>query len=151
MPTNPSAIVDAIQTDLVTLGLNPKKTWSYVEPTVIMPTNCPLLAVWCQTSDYQILTGGLGAEAYERSHLVVIEWVVYSPTMADTGGTGDPTTVQALDAITEQLVNRAASYSAGLPGGLGPQMIATLQQRQIVAKAGDLWSAQIHLTAEEAS
>lgn len=149
--TSPATIVATILADLqANAPLNPTKTWAYVEPTVIPPESCPLLAVWCTETEYQILTGSAGGIAYERKHIVGIGWYVCSAEMADTGGIGDPATVAALDAVTETFLARAATYTAGLPG-TSSQMVITVRSRKLEAKAGSIWGATVELLAEEAA
>jgi hypothetical protein len=150
-PTSPATIVATILGDLVAnTTLNPTKTWEYVEPTVIPPESCPLLAVSCTTTDYEILTGSAGGIAYERKHTILIGWYVYSADMADTGGVGDPATVAALDAVVETVLAQAATYTAGLPG-TSSQMVVTVRSRRLEPKAGAIWAAIVELTAEEAA
>jgi hypothetical protein len=149
--TNPSAIIDAIRNDiLANTSLNPKKTWSYVEPVITVPTTCPLLAIWSSDSDYELLTGALNLQAYERRHIIDIAWYVFSETMADTGGTGDPATIAALDATVEALIARVSLYASGIPT-LAPQVVGTLHTRRLRPHQGNIWEAAIQIVAEEAT
>ena len=149
-PINPSAIVDAVMTDLkANAGVSPVQTLSYAEPTIIMPDACPLLAVWCEETEYELLSGGV--IAYERKHSISIAWYVTNPSQAETGGTGDPATVKALDATLEQLVARIETYTNGVPGLSGSQQIATLKSRAAAPQEGVTWRGLIEITVEEAA
>ena len=149
-PINPSAIVDAVMTDLVAYsGVTPSNTISYAEPTIIMPDACPLLAVWCENTEYQLLSGGV--IAYERVHSISVAWYVVNAEQAETGGTGDPATVQALDATLESLVTRLETYSNGVPGLNGAQQVATLKSRALAPQEGVTWRGLIEITVEEAA
>lgn len=150
--TNPSAIVDAIMTDLTTnSGLTPNTQWKYAAPRVFPPEACPLLAVWCEHTDYELLTGSANLEAYERRHTIQIGWYDALPSLAiDTGGVGDPNEVLALDAIAEQLIARATIWTAGIPG-FDSQVVATIRTKRLDPQSGALWRALITLNAEEAS
>jgi hypothetical protein len=149
--TNPSAIVDAISADLAaTSGLHPAKVVLYAEPKIVMPESTPLLAIWCEATDYELLTAGAGEIAYERVHTVVVAWNVADLLAAETGGTGDPTVVHDLDATAETLVAHLAGYAAGVPG-FGSQLVATLRTRRLQPLEGVIWSARIELRVEEAS
>jgi len=149
--TNPTAIVDAVAADLIAnSGLTPASTWRYAEPRVVMPDACPLLAVWCESTDFELVTAGAGVVAYERRHTIVVAWDVAGDAEASTGGTGDPASVAALDAVAEQLVVRLAGYAAGVPS-FGSQVVATLRSRKLLPLEGVIWSARLELIAEEAS
>jgi hypothetical protein len=150
MPTQPSTIVLNIQTDLEALGLAPKTWWLHVAPVVSDPETCPVAAIWINPTDYDILSGSAGVEAYERKHSVNISWRVFSDSMSDTGGTGDPATVEALEAVGELIVNRVVTWSAGMPG-IGPEMVGTLRQRRLQPVSGSIWELLVTLTAEEAA
>lgn len=150
--TNPSAIVDAMMTDLVatlTAESNaPKTQRKYAEPTSIMPEACPLLAVWSEITTYELITT---TPAYNRTHRLMVAWYVTNTRQADTGGTGDPDTVHALDAIREDLVTRLAAYADGIPGIGGEQLVATVRSSELGPQAGVIWRCLIEVEAEEAA
>ena len=147
--TNPTAIIDAVTSDiLANSGLTPTTVFKYAEPVVILPAACPLLTVWCEQTDFQILTPN--PAAYERRHQIEVAWYVASPLMADTAGSGDPTTVHQLDATAETLEARIVTYTNGIPG-FASQLIGTLQARRLEPQAGTIWRALLTFTAEEAS
>ena len=150
--TNPSVIVDAFVADLVTTMTGqanaPKTTRSYAEPTSIMPEVCPLLAVWCEITTYELIST---TPAYNRNHRLMIGWYVTNTKQADTGGTGDPATVHALDATREELVTRLASYADGIPGIGGEQLVATVRTSELGPQAGVIWRCLIEVEAEEAA
>jgi hypothetical protein len=147
--TSPVAIVDAIMADLVAnSGLTPKKQRSYAEPTMIWPAGCPLLSVWCETTSYELLLGD--PPAYERQHLVNVAWYVANPAEAETGGTGDPATVQALDTSIETLLARIQTYTDGVPT-IGSQLITTILRRELAPQEGSIWRGLIELRVEEAA
>jgi hypothetical protein len=150
MPTLPSVIVTNVQDDLIAAGLGPKTWWLHVAPIVTMPDSCPLASIWIPDTDFDILSGAAGVEAFERKHTVNISWRVFSAAMADTGGTGDPATVQALETVGEQIINRVATYAAGMPG-IGPEMVGTLRSRRVAPLEGSVWELLVELVAEEAA
>jgi hypothetical protein len=155
MPVNPTAIVDAIVADLTstparTAGIpNARRQRSYAEPTVIVIDVCPLLAVWCERTDYTLLTGALNATAYERRHRLNVGWYVAGPNQADTGGTGDPATVQALETVIAAIVARVETWTAGIPGF--SQLVATIDDHQVSPMEGSIWRGLIEFTVEEAA
>ena len=152
MPTtSPEAIVDAVLADIQAAGLAPAQTWSYSEPVNVLPANCPLLAVWCEETNYELGSGGAGGVYYERKHTVSVAWYVYNESQAETGGLGDPAIVKSLGATVEGLIGRLEGYAAGMPGGLGPPLVGTLRSRQLKPIEGVVWRALIELVAEEAS
>ncbi|MCU4184008.1 hypothetical protein K6U06_06525 [Acidiferrimicrobium sp. IK] len=146
---NPSAIVDAIQADIAThTTLTPATLRSYAEPTVVPPDSCSLLAVWCENTEYTLLTGAAGLVAYRRTHTIQIGWYDTIPEEADTGGTGDPAEVQALAATAEQIVARAIEWTSGLPG-FDPDLVVTLTARKLEPQAGTIWRALVTVLAEQ--
>jgi hypothetical protein len=156
-PTNPSVIVDAIVADLeANAGLpsgQPAASRSYAEPVVAPGDKLPLLAVWCEDSAYRDLTttqfqGGPQA-AYERTHDVNVGWYVANPKGAESGGAGDPAIVQALEATIELLIQRIATYSGGLPGGLGPTVYGTLLSRHLKPQQGNVWRGLVVIEVRE--
>jgi hypothetical protein len=147
--TSPVAIVDAIMTDLVAnSGLSPANQRSYAEPTIIFPGDCPLLAVWCETTTYELLTSGL--PNYERVHDVKVAWYVANAAEAETGGTGDPAVVAALDITIETLIARIQTYTDGVPS-IGSQLITTILSRALAPQEGSIWRGLIELRVEEAA
>ena len=157
MPTNPSAIVDAIMSDLqANAGLpggSPASTRSYAEPVVAPGDKLPILAVWCEDSGYRMLTttkfGGGPDSAYERTHELNVAWYVANPKGAESGGVGDPAVVQALEATIELLITRMTSYSGGLPSGLGPMVYGTLASRHLKPQQGNVWRGLVVLEVRE--
>lgn len=147
--TSPVAIVDAIMADLVNnSGLDPENTRSYAQPTIVWPGSCPLLSVWCETTVYELLTSGV--PNYERQHLVNVAWYVANPQEAETGGTGDPATVMALDQTIETLLAQIATYTDGVPT-IGSQLITTVLTRGLAPQEGSIWRGLIELRVEEAA
>lgn len=147
---NPATIVDAVLSDiLASSGLTPRTIRRYAEPFTVKPEDCPLLAVWIEVTDFELLTTTPLA-AYERKHQVMMAWYEPNRDGAEYGGIGDPLIVQALDATGEALVARVVSYAGGVPT-FGAQLIATLKSKKISAEAGVLWECRIEFTAEEAS
>jgi hypothetical protein len=156
-PTNPSAIVDAIVTDLeANAGLpagQPESTRKYAEPVLAPSDKLPILAVWCEDTTFRIETtttfmGGPTA-AYERTHDVNIGWYVANPKGSELGGIGDPAIVQSLEATVELLIARIAVYSGGLPGGLGPMVYGTLLSRHLKPLQGNVWRGLVVIEVRE--
>jgi len=148
--TSPVAIVDAVTADLLAnSGLTPKQTRKYAEPITIMPDAMPLLSVWLELTQYSLLTGN--PPAYERRHTLNVAWYVANPKQSEVGGVGDPAVVKALDTTLETLIAQLTTYTDGLPGGLGPQLVGTLQSRQLAPQEGIVWRGLVELVVEEAT
>jgi hypothetical protein len=149
IPTSIVTIVNAIVSDLeANAGLTPLTVRSYAEPTMVSPSETPHLAVWCEDTDFQILSAGI--PAYDRSHSVNVAWYVADTGAAETGGASDPATLSALDVQTEQLIARIVTYSDGVPG-LALPLVAFLRSRNLTPQGGAVWRALLKLSVEEAA
>ena len=148
-PTSPLAIVDAIMADLVAnSGVTPTTQRLYAEPTIIMPGICPLLAVWCETTGYDLILGS--PPAYDRIHDIQVAYYVSNASEAETGGTGDPAVVGALDTTIETLLARIETYTDGVPT-IGAQLISTIKSRSLLPQSGSIWRGLIVLQVKEAA
>lgn len=148
----PISIVDLIANDLTSNAQLPPATTVrlYAEPVVTNPDSCPFLAVWTEITDYELLTGAEHLEAYSRRHDVVVAYCVASPMMADTGGTGDPATVAALEAIADDLDTILTTYASGIPT-TSHQVIATIRSAKLEPVSGTIWRAAFTLRVEQAA
>ncbi len=148
-PTSPVAIVNAVMADLLAnSGLTPITTRSYAEPTMLSPSQTPYLAVWCEGTEYKLLSAGI--PAYNRLHELNVAWYVADTAAAESGGTGDPAVVEALINDTEELATRIAIYSGGIPG-LSLPLVAALTSRSLAVSGGALWRGLLKISVEEAA
>jgi hypothetical protein len=149
--TSPEAIVEAVMADLIAYcadnDFSPQSTRPYAEPTIVLPDQCPLLAVWCELTTYQIAATG-PPFPYDRHHTVFVGWYVWNPKEAEVGGVGDPGTVMALSNTLEQLIAQLDTYSAGIPT-IGQQLVSTLQSRSVKPQEGALWRGLAELEVKE--
>jgi hypothetical protein len=85
------AIANAISADLnANIDLAPKTTWLYSELIVILPDKTPLVAVWCEVTDFRLI---LTTPACERRHNINVAWYKNNPKQSDVDGVGDPAIV----------------------------------------------------------
>lgn len=145
-------VVDAIVADFTASlpALIPVQTRKYAEPLLVPPDQTPFLAVWCEETDFELLSSGM--TYYKRNHTINVAWYVYNPGGADTGGTGDPDAVNALQTTMEVIIEQLMTYANGIPG-LAPtaQLTAKVVRLRLEPQEGTIWRGTVELITEEAA
>lgn len=147
----PTDVVDAIVNDFAaSLVLQPKTTRRYAEPLIVAPSDTPYLAVWAEESEFKLLSSGM--TYYERTHTINVAWYVANAGGVETGGTGDPDAVKAIETDMETILEQLFTYANGIPGLSPPaQLTAAVKSMRLAPQEGSIWRGLVELHTEEAA
>lgn len=132
-------VIDAYATDLATLNLGQTQIWKYLDPPVIPPQFCPLLAVFVRQGDYDVIATN---DSYENGEVIVVAWFENALKGTETGGVGDQALATATLTKIETITARLRTYATAIPG-FAAQSEADLTTLKVGLLPGGLYAGQI--------